>query len=111
MFESPYFAPIKTLHDEYGCKFTLMLFNTDKTLNFSLSDVTDKFRNEFGENSQWLKFAYHGPDTTTYPAKTMSVDDFVSSIEEVYEQITVLHLQAVLTKCQEYHFLTVQKNK
>ena len=111
LFESPYFAPIKTLHDEYGCKFTLMLFNTDKTLNFSLSDVTDKFRNEFGENSQWLKFAYHGPDTTTYPAKTMSVDDFVSSIEEVYEQINRFASSSCIDKVPRISFFNCTKEQ
>lgn len=111
LFESPYFAPIKTLHDEYGCKFTLMLFNTDKALNFSLSDVTDKFYNEFEENAHWLKFAYHGPDTTTYPAKTMSVDDFVSSMDGVYKQITRFASQSCIDKVPRISFFNCTKEQ
>ena len=111
LFESPYLAPIKTLHDEYGCKFTLMLFNTDKELNFSLSDVTDKFYNEFEENAHWLKFAYHGPDTTTYPAKTMSVDDFVNSMDGVYKQITRFASQSCIDKVPRISFFNCTKEQ
>ena len=111
LFESPYFKPIKTLHDEYGCKFTLMLFNTDKELNFNLSEVTNKFSGEFNENATWLKFAYHGPDTTTYPAKTMSVDDFVSNIEEVYKQINRFASPNCIDKVPRISFFNCTKEQ
>lgn len=79
---------LKSLHDEYNCKFTLMLFYQDDDDNptFDLSMVTSNFASEFKDNSEWLKFAYHGPDPTTYPA-TMTTADLVTSVSATYAAI------------------------
>lgn len=91
IFDNDLLATLKELHEEYGCVFTLMLFNSNDATNptFSLSDVVAKasFREEFINSSHWLKFAYHGPDPTTLPASDMTAAQLVASVNDVYTQI------------------------
>lgn len=84
VFDSPYFAPLKSLHDKYGAKFTLNLFETND--GFDIANTTNKFRGELSNNSHWLKFAYHAPDATTH-LEDMSVSDLISSVQSVYAAI------------------------
>ena len=69
IFENPYLAVYKKAHDQYGAKVHLNLFyelndeartrfSTDRPY-FNLTMVTDKFRDEFRQNADWLKLAFH----------------------------------------------------
>ena len=69
IFENPYLAVYKKAHDLYGAKVHLNLFyefdevsrkhfSPDRTY-FNLSMMTDKFKDEFIANSDWLKFSFH----------------------------------------------------
>lgn len=67
IFENPYLAVYKKAHDLYGVKVHLNLFYehipnehfTEHTEYFNLTMVTDKFKDEFRANSDWLKLAFH----------------------------------------------------
>lgn len=51
---------LRQLHEQYGCSFRLYLFeNLDE---FNVSDMSDKYRKEFEENADWLKFGFHWVD-------------------------------------------------
>mgnify|MGYP003294524396 CR=1 FL=1 len=88
LFECPGFDYLKQVHDEYGCKFTLMLFRQWDAENptFQIDNTTTKFKAEFTANSSWLKFGYHGPDATTDPTE-LSTEALVSSVQTVYAAI------------------------
>lgn len=90
IFENDVFKKLKTLHDKYGCVFTLELFAqnsaSDTEPTFKISSTTNKYKKEFENNSHWLKFGYHGPDYTTY-LTTMSVEDLVTSMKNMYTEI------------------------
>ena len=57
VFQQPFLKSLKELHDVYGAVFSLYVY--EKADNFVITEVPDKFRNEFIENSEWLKFGYH----------------------------------------------------
>ncbi len=69
IFENPYLAIYKKAHDLYGAKVHLNLFYAfpsdhknfaDKSRgDFDLSMMTDKFKDEFIANSDWLKLSFH----------------------------------------------------
>lgn len=67
IFENPYLAVYKKAHDLYGVKVHLNLFYefipnehfTEHTEYFNLTMMTDKFKDEFVANSDWLKLAFH----------------------------------------------------
>ena len=73
IFENPYPAVYKKAHDKYGAKVHLNLFYEfiptddfkEHTEYFNLSMMTDKFKDEFIANSDWLKLAFHAK--TEYP--------------------------------------------
>lgn len=73
IFENPYLAVYKKAHDKYGAKVHLNLFYEfiptddfkEHTEYFNLTMMTDKFKDEFCANSDWLKLAFHAK--TEYP--------------------------------------------
>lgn len=61
IFENNTFKELKRLHDLYGVVITCYSFYSDSK-GFDLSKCTSKFKNEFSENADWLKFAFHSND-------------------------------------------------
>ena len=59
LFEHPYLAVYKRLHDELGLKVQLNLFYRTIEGDFNLSQVTDKYYNEWKQNADWLKLSFH----------------------------------------------------
>ncbi len=69
IFENPYLAVYKKAHDLYGAKVQLnlfyefcpseALFSSPDRSYFNLSMMTDRFKEEFRANADWLKLAFH----------------------------------------------------
>ena len=69
IFDDPYLAVYKKAHDLYGAKVHLNLFYafdreaaayfSAERPDFDLSMVTDKFKDEWRANADWLKLAFH----------------------------------------------------
>ena len=60
IFCDPYLAMIKDIHDRFGSKFHInVYYRTDRHGGFDLSQMTDKFRNEFIANSDWIRMSFH----------------------------------------------------
>ena len=54
IYDHPFFAFLKTLHNSYGAVFTMNLFTT------VFNKMTNKFASEFSAASSWLKWTLHG---------------------------------------------------
>ena len=69
IFDHPYLAVYKKAHDLYGAKVHINLFYAfddrarakfnDDHGYFDLSMMTDRYKDEFIKNSDWLKLAFH----------------------------------------------------
>jgi hypothetical protein len=57
IFENPYLGFLKKVHDTYGTKIHLNLYY--QTDGFNLSQMTDKFKNEWKANAGWLGLSFH----------------------------------------------------
>jgi hypothetical protein len=57
IFENPYLGFLKEVHDTYGTKIHVNIYY--QTEGFNLSQMTDKFRNEWRANSGWLRLSFH----------------------------------------------------
>jgi len=57
IFQNPYLGFLKQVHDTYGTKVHLNIYY--ETDGFNLSQMTDRFRNEWRENSGWLRLSFH----------------------------------------------------
>ncbi len=98
IFDDPYLAIYKKAHDLYGARVHLNLFYEfnpeeahfgDKNREyFNLSMMTDKFRDEFRANSDWLKLSFHSksefPDK---PYKTASAEEITRDCLAVNREI------------------------
>jgi hypothetical protein len=57
IFENPYLSLFKQVHDTYGTKIHFNIYY--QTEGFDLSQMTDKFKNEWKENAGWIKLNFH----------------------------------------------------
>ena len=57
IFDNPYLGFLKEVHDSYGTKIHLNIYY--ETDGFNLSQMTDKFKSEWKENSNWLQLSFH----------------------------------------------------
>jgi len=98
VFENPYLAVYKKAHDLYGAKVHLNLFYefddvaaskfSTKRDYFNLSMMTDKFKDEFIANSDWLKFSFHAksefPDE---PYRNATFTQAFNDIQRTHKEI------------------------
>lgn len=82
LFSNPYLAMYKRLHDKYRLKVQLNLFY--EMPGFDLSQMTDRFKEEWAENAHWLKLSFH--------SRLENVDPYLSSgYQEVYGDCAAVH--------------------
>ena len=76
---------MKSLHDTYGCCFTLNCFNTNTSdSSYSISNLPSTYQSELQGCKSWLRFAFHAEDDeANYNSSTgilTSYNTFVSAI-------------------------------
>ncbi len=59
LFDHPYLAMYLRLHEKYTLRVQLNLFYEDKDTGFCLADVTDRYRDEWEKNADWLRLSFH----------------------------------------------------
>lgn len=108
LFDNPYLAFLKEVNDQYGTKIHLNLFyKTDGVFqkdDFNLSRFSDKFKDEWKDNSDWLTLSFHAlgefPDQpymhAGYDETKADCDLVISEIkrfagEEVMTNVTTIH--------------------
>jgi hypothetical protein len=86
IFENAYLGFLKQVHDTYGTKIHVNIYF--QTEGFNLSQMTDKFKNEWKANSGWLRLSFHAlqnkPDN---PYLTSGYDEVKKDCEMVKAQI------------------------
>ncbi len=86
VFEHPYLKMYKRLHEKYGTKFQLNLFYT--TNGFDLSMMTDKYKKEWQENADWLRFSFHSrADAPPFPYKDSDYDEVYRDCQDVHREV------------------------
>lgn len=78
VFDNSFFGDLKQFHEQYGAVFTLNCFM--EASGYDISNVTDKYKTELSENSDWLKFAFHAKDS-----KTKYTSDSVDTLKTQYK--------------------------
>lgn len=101
IFESYVFKFAEDLHEKFGISITCNCFYAG--IGGDLSKVSDKWQREFEENSKWLKFAFHGWDSTTDYNK-VSYEKAREDYERVVEQIKRIAGEASISNIVRTHF-------
>ena len=89
IWEQKTFARLKELHDIYGMSFSgYAFYRTDRGC---LSQVPDRYAEEFKEAASWLKFGFHGTEyATNYGSKKFPSPDAIDEYKRAkqdYEQV------------------------
>ncbi len=92
LFDNPFFKILKNAHDNYGLKTQLNLFyRTDFFYGmdeFNLSEMTDAYKEEFKQNSHWLKLGFHSlQEFPDYPLVNISYDDMYKLFNMIKSEI------------------------
>ena len=106
VFQQPFLKSLKELHDVYGAVFSLYVY--EKADNFVITEVPDKFRNEFIENSEWLKFGYHAIEPR-FDKKEQSLE-FERSFLNVKKSILHWAGKSSLAPCLRLHYYFADDN-
>lgn len=103
IFESYTFDFCKWLYDNFDIPVTCNCLYSDGISN--LSTVSEKFRNEFEENSDWLKFSFHGWDfDKSY--ERVGYQEAFNDISVVNSEIVRICGKAALTNRIRTHFFS-----
>ena len=98
IFDNPYLAVYKKAHDLYGAKVHLNLFYeideverskfTPSIEYFNLTMVTDRYKEEFIKNSDWLKLAFHSnSDSPPRPYQDADAKTITEDCLKIYREI------------------------
>lgn len=97
IFDNPYLAIYKKAHDLYGAAVHLNIYYempaehkyfTQKREYFNLSMMTDKFKDEWIANSDWLKLNFHAKsDQPDMPYKDTDYSRIYNDCKKVMEEI------------------------
>ncbi len=114
LFDAPLFKVLKKAHDEYGLKTQLNLFyRTDSFYGndeFSLADVTDAYKKEFEEASDWLKLAFHAKEEfPDYPHVNATYEDVFDLFKAIEKEVFRFAGKASFTYGVCPHWVPVSK--
>jgi len=92
LFDNPFLKTLKETHDTYGLKVQLNLFyRTDYFYgndDFSLADVTDAYKSEWEQASDWLKLAFHAKqEFPDYPHINATYDDITAIFKAIEREV------------------------
>ena len=85
MFEHPYLSLMRRLHDKYDLRVQLNLFYQNDT--FDLSYMTDKYIEEWRENSHWLKMSFHSRRENVNPYENSGYEEVYGDCLQVHSEI------------------------
>lgn len=81
IFDNMTFNFLKQMHEVYNAKFSLYCFD-------NISNITTKFKQEFINNSDWLKFGFHASGDVRYELNTeQEATEFNTSFLNVKKSI------------------------
>lgn len=111
LWQQPTFGRLKELHERYGMSFSGYAFY--RTERGCLSQVPDRYEEEFRQAADWLKFGFHGTEyDTNYGSKKFpspdAIDDYERAKEDYEEIITELLRitggEASIDRCPRIHY-------
>ena len=83
IFDMDIYSTLKRWNEIYGIKVTCYIFENDAN-GFHIGEIPKKYIEELAENSNWLKFAYHGINDSYN--NIFSNDDFEKQFLQIKEK-------------------------
>ena len=108
IFENDFLNFLKQCNELFGANFSLYCFNEYKGI--SLSNCTEKFRKEFEENSNWLKFGFHGYNEKVNYSSIMSGDATKQYEKTISNLIRIVGEKSITNVVRLEKFLCSKEN-
>ena len=108
VFEHPYLNMYKRLHEKFGVKVQLNLFFECE--DFCLRDMTDKYREEWENNSDWLKMSFHSWLENVRPYKDSGFGEVFFHCFDVNNEIRRFAGEKSLAKTTTIHYCALTEN-
>lgn len=102
IFMHPYAAMLKRLHKCFDAKIQLNLFY--ELAGFNLSMMSDKYRAEWEENSNWLKLSFHSRLENLKPYEFSGYDEVFGDCAAVNKEIVRFASEKALAKTTTLHY-------
>ena len=102
MFDHPYLAMYRRLHEEFGLKVQLNLFYRMDA--FDLSQVSAGYYAEWEANSDWLKLSFHAELENIKPYQSSNYDEVYKDCKHVNEHIKCFASPAALATTTTIHY-------
>lgn len=102
IFEHPYLAMYKRLHEKFDLKVQLNLFY--RTENFDLSKMSSAYYSEWEENADWLQLSFHSDFDNVRPYEFSGYDEVYQDCKKVNEQIVRFSSPSALAKTTTIHY-------
>lgn len=118
LFDDPYLAMYKRVHDETGACIHLNLFfeSGDGSLweneePFNLSMMTDKYKAEWEKNSDWLRLSFHSRrEHPMWPYKNAAYETIYDEAKAVNDEVVRFAGEKTLAKTTTIHFGATNEN-
>lgn len=85
IFEHPYLALFKRLHEKFGLCIQLNLFYECE--GFDLALMTDRYREEWKANADWLKLSFHSRKENFKPYEYSGYDEVFADCDATHREI------------------------
>ena len=102
LFDHPYLAMYRRLHEVYGLRVQLNLFY--RCQGFDLSAMTDRFREEWAANAHWLKLSFHSKEESPRPYEASGYDEVYADCAAVHREICRFAGKKSLASSTTVHF-------
>ena len=111
LFDHPYLAVYKRAHELYGAKVRFNLFYQvegtaiDKYGPFNLSMMTDRYKEEFRANADWLHLAFHSlQESPAHPYREGTYEQVLHDCGAVHQEIIRFAGEQTLEHATTIHF-------
>ncbi|MBR2341425.1 MAG: hypothetical protein IKA72_03360 [Clostridia bacterium] len=102
IFSHPYTKMLKEFHEIYGIKVQLNLFYENPS--FNLSKFPETYKEEWQENSSWLKLSFHSKKESPKPYLNSDYQEVYDDCKQVHDEILRFAGEDSLAKTTTIHF-------
>ena len=108
IFDQPFLALMKEAHDKYGMKVQLNLFYECE--GFCLSDMTDRYKDEWADSADWLKMSFHSRLENVRPYEESGFGEVFLDCFDVNGEIRRFAGENSLAKTTTIHYCALTDN-
>ena len=102
LFDHPYLAMYRRFHEEFGLRVQLNLFY--RMEGFDLSQMSDRYYEEWRQNSHWLKLSFHSELENVRPYENAAYGEVYEHCRRVHEQIVRFASPEALADTTTIHY-------